>query len=103
MTKHSSFNIKTKIPPRQTLPATTMRLSFTITSSFFIAVVSASNVLDLTPENFDKVVGQGKPALVELYVPFGVLLALIKVTDVRCPALLLGGVFSFSMFLKTSQ
>lgn len=52
-----------------------MRLSFTIISSFFIAIVSASNVLDLTPENFDKVVGQGKPALVELYVSFGVFFA----------------------------
>lgn len=39
--------------------------------SLFAAVVSltgalASNVIDLTPENFDSVIGQGKPALVEL-------------------------------------
>ncbi|KXN89090.1 Protein disulfide-isomerase tigA [Leucoagaricus sp. SymC.cos] len=47
-----------------------MRLSFAVVSSFFIAVVCASNVLELTPDNFDKVVGQGKPALVELYVCF---------------------------------
>lgn len=44
-----------------------MRLGFT----FFTAVVAlggawASNVLDLTPDNFDDVVGKGKPALVEL-------------------------------------
>jgi protein disulfide-isomerase A6 len=45
-----------------------MRLSFAVVSSFFIAVVSASNVLELTPDNFDQIVGQGKPALVELYV-----------------------------------
>ena len=32
------------------------------------ALVRASNVLDLTPANFDSVVGQGKPALVELCV-----------------------------------
>ena len=37
----------------------------------FAAVLSiggawASNVLELTPDNFDSVVGQGKPALVEL-------------------------------------
>ena len=41
--------------------------------TLFAAVVSlsgalASNVIDLTPENFDTIVGQGKPALVELYV-----------------------------------
>lgn len=28
----------------------------------------ASNVLELTPDNFDEVIGQGKPGLVELYV-----------------------------------
>ncbi len=44
-----------------------MRLSF----GLFAAVVSlggtlASNVIDLTPDNFDSVIGQGKPALVEL-------------------------------------
>lgn len=31
-------------------------------------VVFASNVVELTPANFDAVVGQGKPALVELCV-----------------------------------
>jgi len=32
------------------------------------AAVGASNVIDLTPDNFDDFVGKGKPALVELYV-----------------------------------
>jgi len=30
------------------------------------AGASASNVLDLTPDNFDSVIGKGKPGLVEL-------------------------------------
>ena len=34
----------------------------------FVAAVSASNVVDLDPSNFDSIIGQGKPALVELYV-----------------------------------
>ncbi|KAI0687531.1 protein disulfide isomerase [Earliella scabrosa] len=43
--------------------------------TFFAAVLSigsalASNVLDLTPENFDEVVGKGKPALVEFFAPW---------------------------------
>lgn len=32
----------------------------------FSTLVQASNVIDLTPANFDSIVGQGKPALVEL-------------------------------------
>jgi len=42
--------------------------------SLFVALValgaSASNVLELTPENFDEHVGQGKPALVEFFAPW---------------------------------
>ncbi|KAJ7707688.1 disulfide isomerase [Mycena rosella] len=34
------------------------------------AVVSASNVLELTPANFDTVIGQGKPGLVEFFAPW---------------------------------
>lgn len=38
--------------------------------SFVVAALltgaSASNVVDLTPDNFDKVIGKGKPGLVEL-------------------------------------
>lgn len=46
-----------------------MKYSFAL----FAAIVSlgsalASNVIDLTPDNFDEVIGKGKPALVELYV-----------------------------------
>lgn len=44
-----------------------MKFSFSV----FAAVVSlggalASNVLELTPDNFHDVIGKGKPALVEL-------------------------------------
>jgi len=45
-----------------------MKLSFVVVSSFFTAIVTASNVVELTPDNFDNIIGQGKPALVELYV-----------------------------------
>lgn len=43
------------------------------TFSLFVAVVSlgraiASNVIELDADNFDSVIGQGKPALVELSV-----------------------------------
>jgi hypothetical protein len=30
----------------------------------------ASNVIDLTPANFDDIVGSGKPALVEFFAPW---------------------------------
>jgi len=48
-----------------------MRFSF----SLLAAVVSlggalASNVIDLTPDNFDTIIGQGKPALVEFFAPW---------------------------------
>jgi hypothetical protein len=44
----------------------TMLFSFSVFVSALIAGASASNVLELTPDNFDSIVGQGKPALVEL-------------------------------------
>ncbi|PFH52990.1 hypothetical protein AMATHDRAFT_138908 [Amanita thiersii Skay4041] len=44
-----------------------MRLLFSLA---FIAAVSASNVVDLNPDNFDSFVGKGKPALVELSTPY---------------------------------
>jgi protein disulfide-isomerase A6 len=34
------------------------------------ATATASNVVELTPSNFDEVVGKGKPALVELFASF---------------------------------
>ncbi|KAJ7227198.1 thioredoxin-like protein [Mycena pura] len=46
-----------------------MRLS----ASLFAAIISAaaaSNVLELTPTNFDSIIGQGKPGLVEFFAPW---------------------------------
>ncbi|CAL1698925.1 unnamed protein product [Somion occarium] len=48
-----------------------MKFSFTL----FAAVVSlggalASNVIELNPDNFDTIIGQGKPALVEFFAPW---------------------------------
>ncbi|RPD60361.1 protein disulfide isomerase [Lentinus tigrinus ALCF2SS1-7] len=43
--------------------------------TFLAAVLSvgsalASNVLELTPDNFDEIIGKGKPALVEFFAPW---------------------------------
>jgi len=46
-----------------------MRFSASLFAAF-IAVVGASNVLELTPSNFDTVIGQGKPGLVEFFAPW---------------------------------
>ncbi|KAJ7364050.1 protein disulfide isomerase [Mycena albidolilacea] len=46
-----------------------MRLSASLFAAF-VAVVGASNVLDLTPSNFDTIIGQGKPGLVEFFAPW---------------------------------
>lgn len=43
-----------------------MKFSLSIFSLSLLAGALASNVLDLDPSNFDIVIGQGKPALVEL-------------------------------------
>ena len=43
-----------------------MKLSFSLFVAALLAGVKASNVIDLVPDNFDKVIGQGKPGLVEL-------------------------------------
>jgi len=43
-----------------------MFFSLSLFLSVLVAGASASNVLDLGPDNFDSVVGKGKPALVEL-------------------------------------
>ena len=43
-------------------------MRFALALAALFTAVSASNVIDLTPENFDSVVGQGKPGLVELCV-----------------------------------
>ncbi|KAF8149922.1 protein disulfide isomerase [Crassisporium funariophilum] len=47
-----------------------MLFSYSLFLSALAAGVSASNVIDLTPENFDSVIGQGKPALVEFFAPW---------------------------------
>jgi len=44
-----------------------MKFSLSILSLSLLAGALASNVLDLDPSNFDSVIGQGKPGLVELY------------------------------------
>ena len=44
-----------------------MKFLLSIYSLSLLAGALASNVLDLDPSNFDSVIGQGKPALVELY------------------------------------
>lgn len=48
------------------LPHPIMRLSLSLLFAGLLAGASASNVLDLVPDNFDSVIGNGKPGLVEL-------------------------------------
>lgn len=43
-----------------------MRFSLSLLFAGLLAGVSASNVIELVPDNFDTVIGQGKPGLVEL-------------------------------------
>lgn len=43
-----------------------MLFSYKLVVSTLIAIASASNVIELTPANFDSLIGKGKPALVEL-------------------------------------
>ncbi|KAF9048699.1 thioredoxin-like protein [Panaeolus papilionaceus] len=38
--------------------------------SALLAGAAASNVVDLTPDNFDEIIGKGKPALVEFFAPW---------------------------------
>ena len=47
-----------------------MRFSASFILAAALAVVKASNVIDLTPDNFDQIVGKGKPALVEFFAPW---------------------------------
>ncbi|KAJ7475860.1 thioredoxin-like protein [Mycena latifolia] len=47
-----------------------MRLSASLFGAAIIAAVGASNVLELTPSNFDDVIGKGKPGLVEFFAPW---------------------------------
>ncbi|KAH7884731.1 protein disulfide isomerase [Phlebopus sp. FC_14] len=47
-----------------------MRLSFSLFIAGLLASVTASNVLELGPDNFDSVIGKGKPGLVEFFAPW---------------------------------
>ncbi|KAI9062013.1 protein disulfide isomerase [Trametes sanguinea] len=48
-----------------------MRFSFTLFATVLsVGSAFASNVLELTPDNFDEHVGKGKPALVEFFAPW---------------------------------
>ncbi|KAJ7773297.1 protein disulfide isomerase [Mycena metata] len=47
-----------------------MRLAASLFAAAALAVVGASNVLDLTPDNFDSTIGKGKPGLVEFFAPW---------------------------------
>lgn len=52
-----------------------MRISFGVFATLVtLGGAWASNVLELTPDNWDESIGKGKPALVELYVFFTVFL-----------------------------
>ncbi|EJD06699.1 thioredoxin-domain-containing protein [Fomitiporia mediterranea MF3/22] len=41
-----------------------------LATALFAAVVAASNVIELNPDNFDDFIGKGKPALVEFFTPW---------------------------------
>ncbi|KAG8212998.1 thioredoxin-like protein [Butyriboletus roseoflavus] len=47
-----------------------MRFSLSLLFAGLLAGVSASNVLELEPNNFDSVIGTGKPGLVEFFAPW---------------------------------
>jgi len=47
-----------------------MRISFSLFLAGLLAGASASNVFELVPDNFDSVIGQGKPGLVEFFAPW---------------------------------
>ncbi|KAG2147563.1 protein disulfide isomerase [Suillus clintonianus] len=47
-----------------------MKLSLSLLFAGLLAGVSASNVVDLNPDNFDSEIGKGKPGLVEFFAPW---------------------------------
>ncbi|CAK5269157.1 unnamed protein product [Mycena citricolor] len=47
-----------------------MRFTSSLLAAALLHLVSASNVLDLNPGNFDEIIGQGKPGLVEFFAPW---------------------------------
>ena len=54
----------------RSVSVTTMRLSLSFFLAGLLACASASNVLELVPDSFDGVIGQGKPGLVEFFAPW---------------------------------
>ncbi|KAM5543624.1 hypothetical protein V8D89_002875 [Ganoderma adspersum] len=76
------FSALSRHPPPPPFFLSTFISSFVLASvdimrfgTFLAAVLSvgtalASNVLELTPDNFDTIIGQGKPALVEFFAPW---------------------------------
>ncbi|TFY77997.1 hypothetical protein EWM64_g6015 [Hericium alpestre] len=50
--------------------STTMYFRSSLVSLLFLSGALASNVLDLTPDNFDDAIGKGKPGLVEFFAPW---------------------------------
>ena len=75
-----------------------MKFSLSILSLSLLAGALASNVLDLDPSNFDRVIGQGKPALIELYAALSLCSNPVQLLISR-PALRLGGM-SHSVFCE---
>ncbi|KAL4062929.1 thioredoxin-like protein [Scleroderma yunnanense] len=47
-----------------------MRFSVSLFVASLLVSVTASNVLELVPDNFDDVIGKGKPGLVEFFAPW---------------------------------
>ncbi|KAI6039903.1 thioredoxin-like protein [Pisolithus marmoratus] len=47
-----------------------MRFSLPLFLSSLLIIVAASNVIELGPDNFDDVIGKGKPGLVEFFAPW---------------------------------
>ncbi|RIA89439.1 protein disulfide-isomerase tigA precursor [Glomus cerebriforme] len=47
-----------------------MKLSFFLSFFYLLIVTNASNVIELTPTNFDQIVGKDKFALVEFFAPW---------------------------------
>lgn len=65
-----SFLFQDHRPPRLKLSVTMVLLKSLVLSSLTALVAAKSAVLDLTPSNFDKVVFDGKPTLVEFFAPW---------------------------------
>jgi thiol-disulfide isomerase/thioredoxin len=56
-----------KATTQPTMKTSSVLSTLTFFAIAFLACVRASNVVTLTTDNFDQIIGQGKPALVEFY------------------------------------